>query len=77
MKAREIAFKILYDIEENNNYSNIASLIYDIEDILNNSTQSLEDLEWVSESIAEYNKNHCTYYPHHAKKAYFPCRFHS
>ena len=24
MKAREIAFKILCDIEENNNYSNIA-----------------------------------------------------
>lgn len=43
-----------YDINVNN-YSNIASLIYDIEDILNNSTQSLEDLEWVSESIAEYN----------------------
>ena len=38
-----------------NNYSNIDSLIYDIEDILNNSIEALEDLEWVSESIAEYN----------------------
>lgn len=43
-----------YDINVNN-YSNITSLIYDIENILNNSIESLEDLEWVSESIAEYN----------------------
>lgn len=43
-----------YDINVNN-YSNIASLIYDIEDILNNSMEALEDLEWVSENISEYN----------------------
>lgn len=43
-----------YDINVNN-YSNISSLIYDIEDILNNSTEILDDLEWVSSSIAEYN----------------------
>lgn len=43
-----------YDININN-YLDISSLIYDIEDILNNSVDSLEDLEWVSESISEYN----------------------
>ena len=43
-----------YDINVNN-YSDITSLIYDIEDILNNSIETLDDLEWVSSSIAEYN----------------------
>ena len=36
-------------------YKNINELLYDIEDILNNSYTSLEDLEWVSESLSEYN----------------------
>lgn len=43
-----------YDININN-YNDIKSLIYDIEDILNTSIESLEDLEWVSESLSEYN----------------------
>ena len=43
-----------YDINVNN-YSDISSLIYDIEDILNNSIEVLDDLEWVSSTIAEYN----------------------
>lgn len=37
------------------NYSNINELIYDIEECLNDSFEDLEDLEWVSESISEYN----------------------
>ena len=43
-----------YDINVNN-YSDISSLIYDIENILNNSTEILDDLEWVSQTISEYN----------------------
>ena len=43
-----------YDINVNN-YSDISSLIYDIEDVLNNSVEILDDLEWVSSTIAEYN----------------------
>lgn len=43
-----------YDIDVNN-YTNISRLIYDIEEILNNSVDNLDDLEWVSESISEYN----------------------
>lgn len=43
-----------YDINVNN-YSDISSLMYDIEDILNNSIEVLEDLEWVSSCISEYN----------------------
>ena len=38
-----------------NNYSNITQLIYDIEEYLNNSIEDLEDLEWVSQTISEYN----------------------
>ena len=36
-------------------YSNIAELIYDIEEYLNNCGFSLDDLEWVSQTISEYN----------------------
>ncbi len=43
-----------YDINVNN-YVDISRLIYDIEEILNNSMQELDDLEWVSQSISEYN----------------------
>ena len=38
-----------------NKYGNISELIYDIEECLNNSFEDLEDLEWVSQTIAEYN----------------------
>ena len=37
------------------NYSSISSLIYDIEELLNNSIEELDDLEWVSQTISEYN----------------------
>ena len=37
------------------NYNNINELIYDIEDCLNDSYGELEDLEWVSQSLSEYN----------------------
>jgi len=38
-----------------NNYSSINELIYDIEECLNDSFEALEDLEWVSQTISEYN----------------------
>lgn len=38
-----------------NNYSNINELIYDIEEYLNDSFDELDDLEWVSQTISEYN----------------------
>jgi translation initiation factor IF-2 len=37
------------------NYNSISSLIYDIEEVLNNSVEELDDLEWVSQTISEYN----------------------
>ena len=43
-----------YNIDVNT-YSSISALIYDIEDCLNNSLEELDDLEWVSQTIAEYN----------------------
>ncbi|MDO4962966.1 MAG: hypothetical protein Q4E75_02545 [bacterium] len=43
-----------YDIDIKN-YKNINDLVYDIEYYLNSSTEQLEDLEWVSMSLAEYN----------------------
>lgn len=43
-----------YNIDVNN-YSNISELIYDIEECLNDSYEELEDLEWVSQTISEYN----------------------
>ena len=43
-----------YDIDINK-YPSISSLIYDLEEILNNSIQQLDDLEWVSQTISEYN----------------------
>ena len=36
-------------------YLNISELIYDIEECLNDSFDELEDLEWVSQTISEYN----------------------
>lgn len=43
-----------YDINIDN-YNNVKELIYDIEEILNNSYTDTEDLEWVSETLSEYN----------------------
>ena len=43
-----------YNIDVNN-YVNIKELIYDIEECLNNSLEELDDLEWVSQTISEYN----------------------
>ena len=43
-----------YDIDINK-YTSISGLIYDIEDLLNNSFEELDDLEWVSQTISEYN----------------------
>ena len=43
-----------YNIDVNS-YSSISSLIYDIEECLNNSLEELDDLEWVSQTISEYN----------------------
>lgn len=37
------------------NYTNIKELIYDIEEYLNGSDMFLEDLEWVSQELSEYN----------------------
>ena len=36
-------------------YININELMYDIEDCLNDSYEELEDLEWVSQTLSEYN----------------------
>lgn len=38
-----------------NNYTNVSELIFDIEECLNDSYEELEDLEWVSQTISEYN----------------------
>lgn len=43
-----------YDININN-YTNIESLLFDIEEYLNDSFEESPDLEWVSESLAEFN----------------------
>ena len=43
-----------YDINIEN-YNNINELIYDIEECINNSYCEIEDLEWVSERLSEYN----------------------
>ena len=37
------------------NYVNLNELMYDIEDCLNNSYGDMEDLEWVSQTLSEYN----------------------
>ena len=36
-------------------YSNISELIFDIEEYLNNTYDDVDDLEWVSQTISEYN----------------------
>ena len=50
---RQIEILNKYGIDVNN-YKNINELIYYIEEVLNNSDE-LEDLEWVSERLTEYN----------------------
>lgn len=37
------------------NYVNMNELIYDIEEFLNESDGSFDDLEWVSQTLSEYN----------------------
>lgn len=37
------------------NYSNLNELVYDIESYLNESVMVLDDLEWVSQTLSEYN----------------------
>ena len=37
------------------NYNDVSKLIYDIEEILNSSCDVMDDLEWVSETLSEYN----------------------
>lgn len=36
-------------------YNSVEQLIYDIEEYLNNCGLILDDLEWVSQTISEYN----------------------
>lgn len=36
-------------------YNNISDLIFDIEEYLNISNSDLDDLEWVSQTLSEYN----------------------
>lgn len=43
-----------YDINIDK-YKEVSELIYDIEAYLNDSYESLPDLEWVSETLSEYN----------------------
>lgn len=37
------------------NYKNISELLYVIEECLNDSYTELDDLEWVSQTLSEYN----------------------
>ena len=37
------------------NYINLNELMYDIEECLNDSYEVLDDLEWVSQTLSEYN----------------------
>ena len=43
-----------YDIDIDN-YTDIDRLIYDIEECLNDSFEPLDDLDWVSSMLSEYN----------------------
>ena len=51
-EQKEILDKYDFNIYD---YSSVSSLIYDIEELLNNSIEELDDLEWVSQTISEYN----------------------
>ena len=54
ISEEQISILNKYDIDINN-YKDVKKLIYDIEEYLNNSYETLEDLEWVSETLSEYN----------------------
>ena len=43
-----------YDIDINN-FTNIGDLLFDIEEYLNDTDIPADDLEWVSESLSEFN----------------------
>lgn len=51
-EQKNILSKYNFDVTK---YLNISELIYDIEDFLNDSLIPLDDLEWVSQTISEYN----------------------
>lgn len=51
---RQIEILSKYDIDINK-YTNIESLLFDIEEYLNDSDMEAPDLEWVSESLSEFN----------------------
>lgn len=51
---RQIEVLNKYDIDINK-YTNIESLLFDIEEYLNDSVEEAPDLEWVSESLSEFN----------------------
>lgn len=51
-KQKEVLDKYGLNIEK---YNNINELIFDIEEYLNESYIELDDLEWVSQTISEYN----------------------
>ena len=51
-KQKEVLDKYGLNIEK---YNNINELIFDIEEYLNESYVELDDLEWVSQTISEYN----------------------
>ena len=38
-----------------NKYGSVNELLFDLEEYLNDSYTELEDLEWVSQTVAEYN----------------------
>ena len=51
-KQKEVLDKYGLNIEK---YNNVNELIFDIEEYLNESYIELDDLEWVSQTISEYN----------------------
>lgn len=51
-EQKDILEKYSINVES---YNSVEQLIYDIEEYLNNCGFSLDDLEWVSQTISEYN----------------------
>ena len=51
---RQIEVLEKYDIDINK-FNNIEDLLFDIEEYLNDTGLPADDLEWVSESLAEFN----------------------
>lgn len=51
-EQKEVLDKYGLNIEK---YNNVNELIFDIEEYLNESYVELDDLEWVSQTISEYN----------------------